>query len=148
MGNESVDTVIEHLLSFERQDEWLEWYSARQKEFTASAIAACVARVAESGVESEFWGHVPPHQIEIAGDNYCEKLRAMGLNSRQRAVSSTSKDLRSRGRNGLALALRGRFPFFIGSEYVSGAEATARLYPFRLTCGTRTCVSFPDSSTA
>ena len=104
-------------------------------------IEEIVEHAAQYGVASDFLGRLGPEQVEIRDANYRESLLAGGLNSRQRAVMelvaaepwfdapTTARIYAAEALTPFALAMRGRFPRFIGSEYASEEAARRALYP-------------------
>lgn len=131
--------AIEHQESFHSEDEWHAWAACHTP--SPGEVRACLGQIRINGVHSDFLGYIPPHEVEVTGENLREKLRARKLNSRQRAVLDLLANEPSVGACGgakifapeavtrLALELRGRFPFFIGSEYASSPEKVEQLYP-------------------
>jgi SAM-dependent methyltransferase len=95
------------------------------------------------GYHSEFFGHVPPSEVSMIGDEAREDLRFKNLNSRQHLIlNQIVSFLRERGIKDqdaklyaheaitpLALALRGRYPKFIGTEYTRDDVERKALFP-------------------
>jgi SAM-dependent methyltransferase len=93
------------------------------------------------GVQSAFFGNIPPARIALGGGNLREQFYAAGFNPRQRALfdllhetvgSRDARDVAIYAHEGLtpmALALRGRYPRFLGSEYAATEAARSRIYP-------------------
>jgi SAM-dependent methyltransferase len=100
-----------------------------------------VAHGLDHGVQSAFFGNIPPARIALGGSNHREQFFAAGFNPRQRALfdllhetvgSRDAQDVAIYAHEGLtpmALALRGRYPRFLGSEYAATEAARGRIYP-------------------
>lgn len=129
---ENIDIVA----SFSNQNDFIQWCQ------NSSAFDAehAVHWILNNGVDSGFFGHVSPRNIEIKGPNFREQLHVNGLNSRQRAIlelliiedqlrSKRAKIYAPEAVTNLAGVLRGRFPYFLGSEYASTDFARDDLYP-------------------
>jgi SAM-dependent methyltransferase len=95
------------------------------------------------GYHSEFFGHVPASEVSIIGDEAREHLHFKNLSSRQHLVlNQIVSFLGERGIKDqdaklyaheaitpLALALRGRYPKFIGTEYARDDAERKALFP-------------------
>lgn len=116
-----------------------------------------IARHAElHGVESPFLGYLPPEAVTVAGTNLRESLHAGGFNPRQRAVLDRflllpkAQDLHGirlyahEAVTGFGMLLRGRYPFFLGSEYAPDDMAARRLFPVPIIDITRS--GLPDAT--
>jgi SAM-dependent methyltransferase len=100
-----------------------------------------VSDILLNGIESDFFGKILPNEVVLTGKNFREHLIARGLNSRQRAVLEllAMEDKVAKNRNSkvyapeavtdLALVLRGRYPYFAGSEYINNPERRAEMFP-------------------
>ena len=134
---------IEYNLSFTEEGDWQRWQCAHGGSLGAATLKTCIETIKRNGITSRFFGHISSDEIQILGSNYREKLLARGLNSRQRAtleLLSGEAEARSGAKTkiyapeavtSLALALRARFPFFLGSEYAASPEEKERLYPIQ-----------------
>jgi SAM-dependent methyltransferase len=123
------------------REEWVASIATQTRESCALAINEIVSSACRSGVWSPFFGQIGPDEVEVRGDNYREALCARGFNPRQRAVLDRILDhaaghdvynVRIYAHEALtpvALALRGRYPKFIGSEYAIGKAVADDLYP-------------------
>src|SRR5262249_49914167 len=111
----------------------------------------------EYGVASKFFAvQIPPGEIFVAGANYRESFMARGFNPRQRAVLDLLAEeggtadfwhysiYAPEALTPFALLLRGRFPRFIGSEYVETADQRRALFPVAVEDLLQ--LSFPNNS--
>lgn len=142
--------------SFQSLEEWLSFRGAHEQIRDPAYIEAIVAEARAKGAVSAFFGHIPARDIVITGSNYREGLFAAGLNPRQRAVMDLfAEDPRSRdfadlriyaheATTPLALAFRGRYPRFFGSEYAPDAAGRDRLFPIPVI--DITASGFPDAA--
>lgn len=115
------------------------WLS--ENNLSSEIIFDSLSLITKRGIDSKFFGYVPPEEVVVSGNNYREQLKVKGLNSRQRAllevlVSELSPASFRRTKiyapeaiTDLACVLRGRFPWFIGSEYVDNAQKKKDLFP-------------------
>jgi len=136
--------------------DWRDLEAGAPYRVSRDAAARIVADAVSNGISSRFLGPVPPSEVAMLGDDAREGLVARGLNARQRAVlellasDARSHDISScriyahEGVTQFALHLRGRYPYFIGSEYAPEAEAAARIWPVLVVDITRS--GFPDES--
>src|SRR2546423_9035103 len=104
-------------------------------------MEAIASRARVNGVDSGFLGRIPAHEVTVLDGNYREHLLAAGLNPRQRAVMELfAEDPRAGDIYGtriyaheavtpFALAFRGRYPRFLGSEYAAETSDQDRLFP-------------------
>jgi SAM-dependent methyltransferase len=127
--------------SFSDLESWSEFRHRNQRLFDRTFVQTIVDHALAHGVVSSFLGRLGPEQIEVVGPNFRETLLAAGLNPRQRAIlelltqeafyaaSSDARIYAAEALTPFALHMRGRFPRFIGSEYVEGEEARQALYP-------------------
>jgi SAM-dependent methyltransferase len=115
------------------------WFPEHQP--TDVALRAAVEHVLQTGIESAYFGPIAPSFIRVDGNDYREQLIAYGLNARQRALlecMATDERIK-RGPDikiyapeaitPLAMTLRGRHRFFIGSEFYPAEDASHPLYP-------------------
>jgi len=111
----------------------------------------------QKGFWCEFNGvQFASHQIEIRGENYRETLAAGGFNSRQRAInhevfrligSQPKFDIKIFSPEAVtefALAYRGVYPKFLGTEYSEKVEIHRRLYPIPIE--DLNALSFPNAA--
>ena len=133
---------MEHLAGFRSIKEWQQFSSAHPELFDPAKIRGMVEYLKSYGLLFRFDGRLyPPSEIEVAGDNYRESIRVRGLNVRQRAVLDLLaawppaseiwglKILALEALSHFALALRGRYPRFIGCEYVEDPVLRRSIYP-------------------
>lgn len=135
--------IIEEWHSFKSRLDWSQWYSVGRPIVSESALRNSVDTILKNGINSNFFGYVAPEHIKLDGTNYREKLTVKGLNSRQRAVlemlalekgigaSGSAKIFAPEAVTQLALTVRGRFPYFLGSEYSPDSTAAKRIYPIQ-----------------
>lgn len=132
---------------------WQEFLRAKPYLSAAEYIERIVTYARESGAASTFLRAVGPDEIVVHGTNYRESLLAHGLNPRCRAVLELVaaepwfQDLNARiyaaeALTPFALAMRGRFARFVGSEYVSTEKAREALYPIEFQ--DLTCLTLPS----
>jgi SAM-dependent methyltransferase len=124
---------------FENIESWQEFIRCRPELVTKVYIEDIVESARRDGAMSMFLGVIGPDQIAVEGTNYREALSARGLNSRCRAIlelltaepwySPDARIYAAEAVTPFALALRGRFPRFVGSEYVSSNGAREALFP-------------------
>jgi len=100
-------------------------------------VAHCLAK----GINSHFLGTIPPSNVAVLGPNLREQFHAAGFNPRQRALLDVLTETvgdRSphtvaiyahEALTPLALALRGRYARFLGSEYAPTEAQRNRIYP-------------------
>jgi SAM-dependent methyltransferase len=131
--------MIEVHQEFKTEMDFREWSSRTIIEDLDIDIA--LRNIRKNGIKSNFFGPIHSNHISTKGDNLREQLFANRLNSRQRAVleilmeqgalfhSRAPKIYATEAVTELALALRHRYPFFIGSEYAPEPLVRERLYP-------------------
>lgn len=129
-------------IAFPHLSAWIEWRDqnrwATDRAYVAELVQGCQRR----GLVSSFLGPVAPDRITVGDANFRESFRAAGFNPRLRAVLDTLADdppdgaapgaLRIYAPEAItpfALALRGRYPRFWGSEYLPEAEDRRRFFP-------------------
>jgi len=121
--------------------EWKSFIDAHPHCLGAAHGDRIVARALTAGVFSRFLGYVPPGGIDLRGPNHREQFLAAGFNPRQRALLDLLLDTVANrsvydvaiyaheGLTPLALALRGRYPRFLGSEYAATEAERNRIFP-------------------
>ena len=129
--------------SFSNHEEFKDWCAKHPEAFDKSALTEALDQIRTVGIQNAFEGrHIPPEQI-IVGPNLRDSLLCRGINSRIRAVLldllSTQAEISlldnqiriyaPEALTPLALLLRGRYPFFIGSEYLPTEADRRRLFP-------------------
>jgi SAM-dependent methyltransferase len=140
--------------AFSSRDSWLDFRSRNAWISSTSHMRDMANYAKEHGVTSDFLGYIPPDSISILNENYREAFIAAGFNSRQRTILDLAYEVLS-GRprdeprifahealSDFALFFRGRYPFFIGSEYAETKAEEARLFPIQCVDITRS--PFPD----
>ncbi|MCX7933149.1 MAG: class I SAM-dependent methyltransferase [Rhodovarius sp.] len=102
---------------------------------------AIVDRALAFGIESPFLGRIPSQQIRCNGPNHREQFLAGGFNPRQRAIldlvaerfplpqAIATRIHMHEGLTPFALAIRGRYPYALGSEYLPDAAAQQARFP-------------------
>jgi SAM-dependent methyltransferase len=142
--------------AFEKMEDWHAFSSENSFISSRPYIDEIANHAKVSGVDSAFWGYVPPSRVQILSPNYREHLIVNGLNSRQRAVLEliaaeprlgdigSAKIYAAEAVTPFALALRGRYPRFIGSEYASSPEAKSALFP--ISTQNLLALDFPDAA--
>lgn len=121
--------------------EWREWADANATLLTPDVSRRIVAHALRHGVETPMFGPRPGSAVEMAGDEPRESLLALGLNARLRATLQvlaaqpvahetwTARVYAHEGLTAFALAMRGRYPRFIGSEYAPDDAAARAIWP-------------------
>lgn len=132
---------IELFAQFHSMDEWLAFQSSHAGQIGVQAVDAIVAHALSHGITSRFLGHIPAELVSMNGTDPREGLMASGLNSRQRAVLDLftrhefandiygCKIYAHEAITPFALTMRGRYPFFFGSEYTDDAQVAEWLWP-------------------
>jgi SAM-dependent methyltransferase len=122
-------------------NEWQSFVAKNPQVTDKKESDRIVAHGAACGVRSSFFGQIPPKEIVLRGENYREQFLARGFNPRQRALldllqeavgNRTIYDVSIYAHEGLtavALALRGRYPRFLGSEYAANETERRRIFP-------------------
>jgi hypothetical protein len=128
-------------VEFRSQAEWAAWSTAHPAAVSIKEAQAIVESVKALGIQSDFLGRVPADSVRMLGNNYREELLAAGFNPRQRVVldrlvrlpgADDIWNFRIYGHEALtpfALALRGRYPLYLGSEYAADQETANRWFP-------------------
>ncbi len=131
--------MINTIEKFSGFDSFATWFGANQ--ITRGSILDAIKIIQRDGINSNFFGYISPQYIEVSGGNFRENLKATGLNSRQRAILEMmileikpnnfrrTKIYAPEAVTDLACVLRGKFPWFIGSEYANNVEEEERIYP-------------------
>lgn len=125
---------------FATREEWVAFMLQRPRLSSPSYIDEIVSQATSRGILSGVLGSIPPEQVSVQGPNYRESLFARGLNSRNRAVlelmgkepwfhDPAVKIYAAEALTPFALAMRGRYARFLGSEYAPTAPARDALYP-------------------
>lgn len=134
--------MIEIQQAFKCYEDWSNF--SKKYNFIDNELTNSINHIKICGINSYFFGFISPEEIEITGKNLREELKAKNLNSRQRAVLELLAKEEKIGTHGeakifapeavtpMALVLRGRFPFFIGSEYTTSKKEIKKLYPISI----------------
>ena len=141
--------------SFQSFDAWSAWIDANPLAQDAEHIRSIVDEALRNGIDGAFLGAVPPWEVSCDGSNYRETLLARGLNARQRAVldlfstlpvgrDPKAKVYATEAITPFALAMRGRYPWFIGSECCTSEQQKSDLFPIQHQDLSR--LTFPDAS--
>jgi len=140
--------------SLQTFDEWQAWARREARIFDRDFIDGLVQQGFDHGITSAFLGPIAASDLSATPPNYRETYLARGLNSRQRAllellVEQIGNDTWKRiyapeAITALAMALRKRYPRFLGSEYTEDEAKRRQLYPIPMEdlCA----LSFPDWS--
>jgi SAM-dependent methyltransferase len=146
---------VELDLAFTRLEEWEHWRDDNPWATDPSYVAQIVESAQRWGIVSPFLGPIPADQIQVVDRDFRESFRARGFNARFRAVLDQLALMREtadpyavriyapEALSRFALALRGRFPRFLGSEYLPDPETRRKLYPVPHEDLCR--LSFPDA---
>ncbi len=123
------------LESFEDFQAWYPKHVLAQQ-----SIDAALEKLQKHGIHSHFFGDITPDDISVLGTDHREQLIAKGLNARQRALLEClaqqqglmdhpdPKIYAPEAITPLAMALKARYRFFIGSEFYSN-QHDHWLYP-------------------
>jgi SAM-dependent methyltransferase len=115
------------------------WYKKQLFDLDQQKLAA--NRVQIAGIISDYFGKISPDEISITGTNFRENFNAKSLNSRQRALleiliseneifrTKAPKIYAPEAITHLALTLRHRYPYFLGSEYLPDPINQKKIYP-------------------
>ncbi len=143
-------------VSFRSLEEWRKWSGENPWATDGAVIDAIVEKARKWGIVSPHLGPVHPSEIEVGDRNYRESFRARGLNARARAVldhfACTPSEkhrfaLRIYAPEALtpfAMELRGRYPRFLGTEYLPEPAHRQRFFP--IPHEDLMALSFPDGS--
>ena len=140
--------------TFHAKSEFDEFF-VRHKELCEDRIERkIVDHCTLYGIRNFFFGFIPPEDVALIGKEPREHLLGRGLNSRQRVLldmvlarSASPANTRIYGHEAVtpfALALRGRFPKFLGTEYAPGFDRQRELFPIQHSDICRS--TFPDAS--
>lgn len=116
-----------------------------------------VTHCTRHGVVSPFYGFIPPSEVRSIGPEPRDHLFARGLNARQRLLLNTTVEFLATAGipnetakiygleaiTPFALALRGRYPKYIGTEYASSDTRRHELFP--ILHGDICASTFPDA---
>jgi hypothetical protein len=137
----SLPHVPEFHGQFRNQAEWGGWLRENPAVSEPGMGARLAAHALEHGLTIPLFGEVGPEGVTLANDEPREALLAMGLNSRLRAVLhilaererahdvSTTRIYAHEAITPFALAMRGRYARFLGSEYAADEAEARSLWP-------------------
>lgn len=120
--------------------EWNQYKSQNTEVNSKQEIDKLVEAIQSNGIFCPFYNkNVKSSEIEPIEDNYRESILYRGLNSRLRAVVFTLLSISNNNRNisiyspeavtSFALAMRGRYPKYLGSEYSENRDIIKNLFP-------------------
>lgn len=147
---------LEFLGRFGSRDEWRAWRDAQGAALAPGTGDRMAAHALRHGLVTPLLGPMPARLVGPPGGEPREGLAALGLNSRLRATLAVLAwhpriedvwGLRLYAHEALtpfALALRGRYARFLGSEYAKDAATERSLWPVPAVDITRS--TFPDAS--
>lgn len=122
-------------------EEWTAWGGQHPQLFDPAYSRSIVDYGRRHGVASRFFGTFGPGDVVVRGTNYREDFLAGGFSPRQRVVLDCLAELEAvrdpeaakiyatEALTLPALALRGRYPKFLGSEYATTDDQKRQLYP-------------------
>jgi len=131
------DTKIE----FRSLEAWLAFRAAHPEISDGATSDRIVAHGGAHGVASAFFGDIGVQDVALAGPSHREQFLARGFNPRQRALLELLQEkigprsiydvsvYAHEALTPMALALRGRYPRCLASEYVANAAEAQRIYP-------------------
>ena len=123
------------------ESEWRDWASAHAAQLAPDAARAMMAHALKYGVTVPMFGRVAAADVQLAGDEPRESLLALGLNARLRATLQvlaaqpvahetwTARIYAHEALTTFALAMRGRYARFVGSEYAPDEDAARAIWP-------------------
>lgn len=124
---------------FSSLDTWRAFVAQNPWVYDRSYIERLVARVRLTGLRSEYFGPSGPADVAIQGPNYRETIVQNGCSSRMRAMldevlTATSRDTTARilmleALTPFALAVRGRYHYALGTEYLATSRDAERYFP-------------------
>jgi hypothetical protein len=165
MGLSSDDMAITRTTQLREPELWVrlrgaaDWTALAQNNpggVSRDTASRIVAGALAAGISSRFLGDVPANEVAMLGTDPREALLVRGLNSRQRAVleifatDPRAHDIHNcriyahEGVTTFALTMRGRYPYFIGSEYAPDNSVAAGIWPVPVVDIARS--GFPDDA--
>jgi SAM-dependent methyltransferase len=131
--------------SFRARAEFDAYFAARPELCSDACEHVIITHCLRHGVLSRFFGLIPANEIGVVGPEAQEHLMARQMNPRQRAcLDLLAEWLAERGLADMdaviygheaitpaALALRGRFPRYLGSEFAATEAERQNLFPIR-----------------
>ena len=135
---------MEIRIDFGSKDDWLSW-QCRNEDFLQAALKRILASIQARGFVEPITGrHVTAGEARIVPGNLRETIANGDLNARKRALLAEIEYLRRtvprlsrpdcrifapEALSRSALILRGRYAFFLGTEYLPDPEKRARMFP-------------------
>ena len=130
-------------IDFDNIGQFLAFAEEREEFFSDRCEHLIVQHCKQYGVRSDLFGDSPPTAIQILGPFLREHFMVNGLNPRQRTVAdevvtfllerkiaaSSLKIYSHEAITPLALAMRGRFSKYIGTEFAPNEKHREELYP-------------------
>ena len=141
IGSGSRDVPSDLDVELRSLGEWRALREARPELLDASYAHAIALHGAAHGVTNGIVGRSGPEKVSVIGTNHRESFLASDLNARQRAVldrlalmpgAEYAHALRLYAHEGLTplgLLLRGRYAFFLGSEYAPDEASARAIFP-------------------
>jgi len=131
---------------FRSLEEWTQQLKVSPHLCDAAFVGSLARAIGRTGLHDPIdESYAPPQDVVIEAPNYRESLVWRGMNARQRGILAAVRShgevighpiLRADSRvyaaeavTPFALYMRGRFPFFLGSEYATDPKTAARLFP-------------------
>jgi SAM-dependent methyltransferase len=121
--------------------DWQAWLAQHAATLTREVAQRIVGHALREGLTTPMFGAVGADAVELRGEDPRECLVANGLNSRLRAVLQVlswherahdiwnTRIYAHEALTPFALAMRSRYPRFMGSEYAPDAAAAKALWP-------------------
>lgn len=126
-------------VGFDRLEAWHKFVESNGWAYDPAYIARLVDTVRANGLASAYFGYSAPSDVQIDGTNYRETIVARGCSARVRAMleevlvasrgDGHARILMLEAITPFALAVRGRFPYAIGSEYLPTDRDKAKMFP-------------------
>jgi SAM-dependent methyltransferase len=132
---------MEIFQKFTDEISYREWF--QKQNINTDQIDLIVDRIMNAGIDSLFFGKIRPDEISKTGNNLRENFKAKNLNSRKRALleillnenniflGRSPKIYAAEAITQLALELRHRYPYFVGSEYIPDPVDQKTKYPIQ-----------------
>lgn len=128
-------------IPFRSKQDWDKWLKENPWARNKENILAYVLAGMRGGITSKLLGDISTDKLSYTGENHRESYRSIGFNGRQRyLLDEIFTEAESKGGRqariyapeavtDLALIMRGRYPYFIGTEYIENESERASVFP-------------------